>query len=311
MNLNLSKQKILIVDDSSENIELLFVMLQDKYDVLFSTSGTKALQLAEQAKPDLVLLDIIMPEMDGYEVISALKQNPRTQDIPVIFLTAKTAKSDLIKGFELGSVDYITKPFFEEEIKVRINTHLQNRILIKQLELANQKLETLSLSDALTGIGNRRYFDQFLQKIFNINQREKKELSLLMIDVDYFKKYNDHYGHIMGDQCLQAIAKSLDSFAKRGGDLAARYGGEEFSLILSDTDTESAEKCANSYRLSVENLQIPHSASEISEFVTVSIGVVTISGNMQTSIEELIRYSDKALYEAKYNGRNQVYIYTH
>ncbi|MCW8931141.1 MAG: diguanylate cyclase [Gammaproteobacteria bacterium] len=307
--MGISRQKILIVDDSSENIELLFLMLQDEYDVIFSTSGSKALQLAEKAEPDLILLDIIMPEMDGYDVISQLKQNSKTQDIPVIFLTAKTAKSDLLKGFKLGSVDYIVKPFFEEEIKVRIHTHLQNRLLVKQLELANQKLELLSLSDALTGIGNRRYFDQFLEQMFSISQREYKKLSLLMIDVDYFKKYNDCFGHIKGDQCLQKIAKSLDDFANRGGDLAARYGGEEFALILSDTNAENAEKCAHNYLMAVQNLQIPHSDSHISDFVTVSIGITTISGDMVKSVEDLIKNADKALYQAKQNGRNQIYAH--
>jgi diguanylate cyclase (GGDEF)-like protein len=308
---NSDKQKILVVDDSTENIELLYSMLRDQYQVLFSTSGSKALLLADTAEPDIILLDIVMPEMDGYDVIKALKTNDKTRDIPVIFLTAKTSKADLLKGFELGSVDYIGKPFFEEEIKLRINTHLQNRLLIKQLELANKKLEQLSLSDALTGIGNRRYFDQFLSRMQSVLQREQKPLSLLILDVDYFKKYNDYYGHIAGDQCLQAIAKVLKSFSNRGGDLAARYGGEEFALILSDTGAEEASQYANNCRNAVENLQIPHAQSDVSDYVTVSIGLITIIettiGNQPTSsIKDIIKFADSALYQAKENGRNQV-----
>ena len=312
MSVNLSsktdRQKVLIVDDSTDNIELLFAMLQDEYQVLFSTSGSKALKLAEEVEPDIILLDIVMPKMDGYEVISALKENPKTTNIPVIFLTAKTTKEDLLKGFSLGSVDYIAKPFFKEEVKVRLNTHLQNRLLIKQLEAANKQLEQISLSDGLTGIGNRRYFDQFLERMFCICQREQTYLSLLIIDVDYFKKYNDCYGHVAGDQCLREIATSLAGFANRGGDLAARYGGEEFSLILSDTKTEDAKQCAENYRMAIENLKIPHSQSDISEYVTVSVGVVTIRGNQEESINKLIQKADQALYHAKEHGRNQIYI---
>jgi len=307
MSVDTNKQKILIVDDSTDNIELLFSMLQNEYQILFSTSGSKALLLAEKAEPDIILLDIVMPEMDGYEVIAALKDNDKTKDIPVIFLTAKTSKNDLLKGFELGSVDYIGKPFFEEEIKVRINTHLHNRLLIKQLELANKQLEQISLSDALTGIGNRRYFDQFLNQMLSITKREQRSLSLLILDVDYFKKYNDRYGHIAGDQCLQAIAKILHTFSNRGGDLAARYGGEEFALILSDTGAEEAYQYADNCRKAVEQLQIPHAESDVCEYVTVSIGVATILIDQEVNIQSLIKDADNALYQAKENGRNQIF----
>jgi len=306
MNADKPMQKILVVDDSTENIELLFSMLKDEYQVLFSTSGSKAISLAETAQPDIILLDIVMPEMDGYEVITALKENEKTKAIPVIFLTAKTEKSDLLKGFELGSVDYIGKPFFEEEIKARLNTHLQNRLLITQLELANKQLEQISMLDALTGIGNRRYFDQFLVQMMAVAQREDKPLSLLMIDVDYFKNYNDLYGHLAGDKCLQQIASTLASMSHRGGDLAARYGGEEFVLVLSDTEHESAKNIANEFRLAVDGLQIPHAQSDVSANVTVSIGYTTLEGKQNLTLEEFIKGADIALYQAKENGRNQI-----
>jgi len=301
------KQKILVVDDSTENIELLYTMLQHKYQVLFSTSGSKSIILAEQAQPDIILLDIVMPEMDGYEVIKALKNNDKTRDIPVIFITAKTEKTDLLRGFKLGSVDYIGKPFFEEEIKVRIHTHLQNRLLIKQLEQANKQLEEISMLDALTGIGNRRYFDQFLAQMMALANRENKSLSLLMIDVDYFKHYNDLYGHLAGDKCLQQIATTLADMTHRGGDLAARYGGEEFVLVLSDSEHESAKKMANDFRLAIEALQIAHEKSDVSDYVTVSIGFATIAGAHAINRDDLIKNADEALYQAKNNGRNQIY----
>jgi len=309
MSVSLNKQKILIVDDSSENIELLNSMLQEEYDVLFSTSGKKALQIADESEPDIILLDIVMPQMDGYEVILSLKDNPKTKNIPVIFLTAKTSKEDLLKGFKYGGVDYIIKPLCEEEIKARLKTHLDNRQLIKQLESANKKLEQISLSDPLTGIANRRYFDQFLEQMFSITQREHKPLSLLIIDVDLFKNYNDCYGHYAGDQCLQAIANTLDSFANRGGDLAARYGGEEFGMILADTSSENAEQFASNCRMAVEKLQIPHSESNVAKHVTISVGISTLEGKLGESIEQLLQDADKALYCAKDAGRNQIYIY--
>ncbi len=306
--MNLEKQKILIVDDSPENIELLFVMLQDEYEVIFSTSGEKALKLAQDVQPDLILLDIIMPGIDGYEVIKCLKSDVQTKSIPVIFLTAKTSKNDLIKGFHLGSVDYIIKPFFEEEIKARLSTHLQNRILIKQLKLANKKLEKVSLSDALTGVANRRYFDQFLSKMFAISRRDEKIISLLMIDVDYFKKYNDCYGHVAGDECLQGISKLLDNFAQRGSDLAARYGGEEFAVVLPNMKLNDAQLFAKNCCQAVENLKIPHAKSPISAFVTISIGICCLTANQQGSVESLIKSADQALYKAKNLGRNQYVV---
>jgi len=309
MSVNLDKQKVLVVDDSSENIELLDSMLNEEYEILFSTSGKKALQIAEDNEPDLILLDIVMPDMDGFEVITVLKENAKTRGIPVIFLTAKTDKIDLLKGFNLGSIDYIGKPFFEEEVKARLKTHLDNRQLIKQLESANKKLEQLSLSDPLTGIANRRYFDQFLAQMFSITQREHKPLSLLIIDVDFFKKFNDCYGHYAGDQCLQAIANTLDGFANRGGDLAARYGGEEFGMILADTSSENAEQFASNCRMAVEELDITHAKSSIAKHITISVGITTLEGKPGESIEQLLLDADKALYQAKNKGRNQICIY--
>jgi len=305
---NIGKQKVLIVDDATDNIQLLFSMLQDDYDVLFATTGKKALQIASESEPDIILLDIVMPEMDGYEVITRLKDNTETQDIPVIFLTAKTDKLDLLKGFQLGSVDYITKPFFAEEIKARIKTHLQNRLLVKQLKIANQKLEKISLSDGLTGVANRRYFDQFLAQVFSLEKRDKKPISLLFIDVDYFKNYNDIYGHPAGDQCLKNIAFVIKSFAQRGGDLAARYGGEEFSLILTDTGLEDAQVIAGDCCIAIQNLKQPHAKSAASDYVTVSIGISTATGTSGETVENLIHEADIALYKAKEAGRNQYSI---
>jgi len=167
----------------------------------------------------------------------------------------------------------------------------------------------MSLSDPLTGIANRRYFDQFLDQMFSITQREHKPLSLLIVDVDYFKKYNDCYGHLKGDECLKSIAETLNSFANRGGDLAARYGGEEFGLILSDTSSDNAEQFASNCRMAVENMKIPHMPSDISDHITISIGITTLMGKPDENLEDLLNDADKALYQAKNSGRNKICIY--
>ncbi|MCK5539212.1 MAG: diguanylate cyclase, partial [Bacteroidales bacterium] len=225
MEISSNDSKILIVDDSINNIELLSDILEDDYEIMFATTGIKALEIVPELMPDLILLDIVMPQLDGYEVITILKQNPETAHIPIIFITAKSTTEDMIKGFTLGAVDYISKPFAFEEVKVRVQTQIQNQSLLKALKKANQQLEQLNRLDALTGIANRRHFDEFLQQKTNHAKRHSTPLSLIIIDIDFFKLYNDHYGHQQGDKCLIKIAKQLKQFARRDDELAARYGG--------------------------------------------------------------------------------------
>jgi len=307
MEINRSDGKILIVDDSVNNIELLSDFLSDDYDILFATSGKKALQLVPELLPDLILLDIVMPEMDGYEIIKILKEHPDTAHIPIIFISAKSATDDMIKGFKLGAVDFISKPFALEEVKVRVKTHIENQLLIKVLQVANQKLEQLSRVDGLTGIANRRHFDEFLQQMCNRSKRHQHPLSLLLIDIDFFKLYNDHYGHQDGDSCLIQVAQELNLFAQRDGELAARYGGEEFAIVLSEMSGLEAFEHAQKCQQSIRKLEIEHAKSSCSPYVTISLGVVTVTDSHEMSPETLIQKADIALYTAKESGRNQVH----
>jgi diguanylate cyclase (GGDEF)-like protein len=308
MEINRNEGKILVVDDSVINIELLSDILQDNYEVLFATSGHKALKMIPELHPDLILLDIVMPGMDGYEVISILKNNPKTEHIPIIFITAKSTTEDMVKGFKMRAVDYISKPFAVEEVKVRVKTHIDNQLLFKALKKANRQLQQLSRVDGLTGIANRRHFDEFLQQMINRARRHQHPLSLLIIDIDFFKFYNDFYGHQQGDSCLIDVAKQLNLYAQRDGELAARYGGEEFAIILSEMSPEDALEHAQKCLLSIEALQIEHKKSDCNSFVTISMGAVTQIDCSKITPENLIKKADKALYKAKQSGRNQLQV---
>ena len=289
---------------------MLSDILHDDYEVLFSLSGKKALEMVEKSLPDLILLDIVMPEMDGYEVITLLKNNPQTAHIPIIFITAKSAAEDTVTGFKMGAVDYISKPFAVEEVKVRVKTHIENQLLLKALKIANQQLEQISKVDALTGIANRRYFDEFLQQMINRSKRYQHPISLLLIDIDFFKLYNDAYGHQQGDTCLIEVAKQLNQYVQRDGELAARYGGEEFAIILSELTAAEVLLHAQRCQQSIEALQIEHKKSNCNAYVTISIGIVTINDNKDITAESLIKKADTALYKAKESGRNQVQVYS-
>ena len=312
---------ILVVDDNPDNIQFLGnLLMTQKYEIGVALNGSDALTFIEERLPDLILLDIMMPNMDGYEVCRQLKTSSQTKNIPVIFITAKVEAEDIIKGLEMGAVDYIKKPFNATELLVRVKTHIglklsrekleeevKKRTLIqKELERVNNELQQLSNLDGLTKIANRRSFDNCLKKEAKIVKRENKTLSIVMCDVDHFKKYNDTYGHQMGDTCLQQIAAAISDACKRPRDLAARYGGEEFVVILPDTTPGGTLKIANTIKHDIEALQIPHSSSPVSPFVTISMGIATMPISDESSIETLIFKSDKALYKAKHNGRNNI-----
>ncbi len=300
---------ILIVDDSINNIDMLSDILIEDYEIQFATSGSKAIEIAKEFSPDLILLDIVMPEMDGYEIIDRLRSEPATDHIPVIFITAKSSTEDMIEGFKWGAADYISKPFAAEEVKVRVKTQIENQFLIKALTKANKKLEALTRVDGLTGIANRRYFDEFLQQMINRARRIQSPLSLILIDVDYFKLYNDNYGHQQGDICLQQVATELDKFAQREGELVARYGGEEFAIVIFGLSKQEIQKRAQLCLNAIEDLKIEHETSHCESHVTISAGQVTLTDSNQMNLENFIRYADEALYKAKEQGRNQLQIY--
>ncbi|MFV2081018.1 MAG: diguanylate cyclase [bacterium] len=294
------KQKILITDDIPANITVLGEVLREEYEIIIATNGEKALEIAaSEDSPDLILLDIMMPGMDGYEVCRRLKEDEKTIGIPVIFITAKNEIDDETRGLDLGAVDYITKPFQIPIVKARVRTHLE-------LKRKNDILENIAALDGLTGIPNRRQFDETVQREWLRCLRQGVPLSLIMMDIDFFKKYNDAYGHTAGDECLRRVALALKSSVRRAADLMARYGGEEFAAILPDTHSEGAAFVAERIRSSVESEGIPHEYSEVADHVTLSVGAATKIPQMDSTASEIIEAADRMLYEAKDGGRNSV-----
>jgi len=292
------KQRILIVDDEPANIKVLGSALREEYQVSFATSGEQALLIAG-TDTDLILLDIMMEGMDGYEVCQKLKNSRKTKNIPIIFITAMSNEEDETRGLEAGAVDYITKPFSMPIVKARVRTHLE-------LKKHRDILENLSSLDGLTGIPNRRRFDEFLDQEWKRAVRDGSFLSLIMIDIDYFKKFNDTYGHCAGDDCLRKVAQALAESVNRPSDLVARYGGEEFAAVLPKTDREGAIFVADTMRKKIESLHIPHTHSEPLPFLTVSIGTASIIPKPGADMPVLVNAGDRALYEAKHSGRNQL-----
>jgi len=263
-----------------------------------ATTGRDALRIAQSLNPpDLILLDIMMPEMDGFQVCRELKINPQTVKIPVIFITAVNDDDKEEKGLALGAVDYITKPFRIPIVQARVKNHLQ---LKKSLDL----LENLSTLDFLTNIPNRRRFDEVLLSEWSHSLRAMVDLSLIIIDIDFFKLFNDTYGHLAGDSCLKKLSSTLVKTLNRSTDFVARYGGEEFVVILPETGPEGALNMARNFQKTIAKMAIPHSTSPINEFVTVSLGVATCQPSANCESAELIRLADEMLYKAKAEGRN-------
>jgi diguanylate cyclase (GGDEF)-like protein len=298
------KSSILIVDDIPANIKVLGESLKADYRIRLATDGEKALKMATSTSPpDIILLDIVMPRMDGYEVCRRLKEDPTSRNIPVIFITAMTEEEDETKGLAYGAVDYITKPFSLPIVRARVKTHLE-------LKRHRDTLEALSTRDGLTGIPNRRRFDEVLMVEWLRGQREGTSMSLIMIDIDHFKLYNDNYGHIEGDDCLKKVATYLANSMSRPADFIARYGGEEFAVILPMTDHDGAVTVAETLLEQIRKLNLPHRSSLVAERVTISLGVATVLPTRETSSTILIDRADKALYASKIAGRNRFTIWT-
>lgn len=286
--------RVLIVDDEPANIQVLAEALPG-FELNFATSAPRALELALEQAPDLILLDVLMPGMDGFDCLRWLKAEPRTQHIPVIFVTAMTELEDEERGFALGAVDYIIKPISPAIVRARVRTHIE---LKRQRDL----LEEHAALDGLTGIANRRRFDQELSRSWHAAQRNGVPLTLMLIDVDQFKRYNDYYGHSPGDECLRRVAGALHGTFSRGEDLAARYGGEEFALLLAGSSGALQVQRALD---AVHALQIPHARSDSSLFVSVSIGAVTTIATPGASADAALTLADGLLYAAKHGGRDR------
>jgi diguanylate cyclase (GGDEF)-like protein len=314
---------ILVVDDQPTNLAFLSETLASiGLKVAVAVDGASALELVEENPPELILLDVMLPGMNGFEVCTHLKSCVSTQDIPVIFMSALSSTVDKVKGLNLGAVDYITKPFDPAEAIARIQLHLKLRSLTKALQQqvsereqaeaalqqANQELLRLARLDSLTQIANRRRFDEYLNQMWQQSLRYSRPLALMLCDIDYFKVYNDSLGHPAGDTCLRHVAQVLNCTGKRPADLVARYGGEEFGVILPDTTAQGASEVAERMRLEIERLQLPHPGSPISPTVTLSFGVTSTIPQTYCSPDALIAAADKALYRAKLRGRNRVEI---
>ncbi|MDR3089585.1 MAG: diguanylate cyclase [Desulfobulbaceae bacterium] len=292
------KNSILLVDDESANLLALNKILSSAYAIFMAKNGEQALKIALESKPDLILLDVLMPVLDGFETLARLKSDEATKDIPVIFITALSNDDDEEKGFVLGARDYIKKPFKAAIVRARVSTQMQ---LVRSVRI----LKNLSYTDPLTGIANRRHFSERLEMEWKRAIRDKTSLSFLMMDIDKFKTYNDTYGHAQGDLMIQMVAKKLKAAARRPADLAARLGGEEFGLLMPDTKLADAVTIAERIRGEVEGERIMAGAEETSR--TVSIGAASVAPRQgDESPDDLIARADANLYTAKNTGRNRI-----
>lgn len=311
--------RLLIVDDDPVTIRLLIQIFKDLGQIRFTTSGVEAVAMARCFCPDLILLDVEMPEMDGFAVCAAIKDDPAFEDVPILFVTAHGAVEIETRALTAGAIDFISKPPHPPIVRARIKNYLA-------LKQRTDQLRRLSTIDGLTGVANRRAFDDAVELEWRRACRTGDPLSLLMFDVDYFKRFNDTYGHQAGDDCLRAAAAAIASLVRRPGELVARYGGEEFAVLLPNCSLEPAQHLAETVRAAVADLAIPHSASDVAPHVTISIGLAhmaTVCGPTGARIQgrcsfkdscslgpaNLIKAADAALYEAKHNGRNRVWVY--
>jgi diguanylate cyclase (GGDEF)-like protein len=295
----MTRQTILIADDSATIFTLLSAVLGEQYGIIGASEGLAAVEIATERQPDLILLDAVMPGIDGFEVCRRLRAEERTQRIPIVFLTELNAVEDEQRGLELGAIDFIAKPIRPAIVKLRVRNHLE-------LKRYRDILADLSLVDGLTGIGNRRRFDEFLSREWRRSRRARTPLAVILIDVDYFKPYNDQYGHAAGDDCLREVAATIAMLVRRPADLCVRYGGEEFAAILPQTNLAGARVLAERIRAAVLALEIVHAKSDTAPVVTVSIGIAASDGADADEPDELMAEADRRLYEAKAAGRNRV-----
>ena len=323
---------ILIIDDSKDSRDLLKVHLKGAgyKDITAVSSAREAFDILGMEKGahrhslsfSVILMDVVMPEMTGIEACRAIKEDMHLADIPVIMVTAMGEQESLNEAFEAGATDYITKPVKKMELLARVRSVLRLKQemdrrktrekelteTLKQLSEANSVLTRLSAQDGLTGLANRRHFDERYSAEWRRAMRDRQPLSVLMLDIDHFKLYNDHYGHQGGDNCLRQVAAIIGQVARRPADTAARYGGEEFVLVLPETPLEGAMKIAEEVAENVRVMQLPHAKSPVAPHVTLSVGVACLVPNRETDMKELIERADKALYAAKREGRNRVKV---
>jgi diguanylate cyclase (GGDEF)-like protein len=287
---------VLVVDDAVSNLRILCQGLEREFVCETAGDGPTALEMVHSNPPDLVLLDILMPGMDGYEVCRRLKADDATRYIPVIFLTALDDENDEAHGLELGAVDYVAKPLRMPIVQARIRNHVE-------MKRRRDLLEQHALIDCLTGIPNRRNFDETLAREWRRAMRKNTDLALVIADIDFFKGYNDHYGHRAGDACLREVAQAMAQALKRPSDMPARYGGEEFAAILPSTDLEGAMVVAQAIHEAVDDLNLDHACSQAGDCISVSLGVSACRPDEKRRPLELVEAADQAMYQAKRSGR--------
>lgn len=306
--------KILIIEDSKTHLQLLSKYVERLGAVAIQAAdGETGIDLFCRERPDLILLDVILPDIDGFKVAQRIRGQENPSDwTPIIFLSSMGKDEDIDKGISAGGDDYLPKPVSETVLNAKIRAMqriIQMRtslvVLTRKLDTANQELKRLSSSDGLTGIANRRFFDEYLSVEWRRARRNTTSLALLMCDVDHFKLFNDTYGHQAGDDCLRQVAHSINAYLERPSDIVSRYGGEEFAVILPETIAGGALFVAEKIRHAVHELSIPHSSSPDGR-VTVSIGLASLIPDAETTPGNLIQLADKALYRAKELGRDRV-----
>ncbi len=290
---------ILIVDDEITNIEIMNAVLEDTYEICFATSGEQAIEVARTVLPDLILLDVMMPGIDGYDVCERIKSERLLADVPVIFTTGLTDQDAEVRGLSLGAIDYITKPIQPVVLRARVANHIE-------LKRLRDQLAQMAVTDALTGLSNRRHLEETIKTEVTALAETKDWLSVILLDIDFFKSFNDTYGHPEGDRCLIMVASALTRAMHRSDNTVARYGGEEFACILPGTNFEAAMKMAQNIKNQVQALNIPHSGSSISPFLTISMGVASAMAAHGMTSSDWINHADQQLYLSKAGGRDMI-----
>jgi diguanylate cyclase (GGDEF)-like protein len=292
-------------DDPFMRLQLRRAMEEEGYQVVEVTNGEQCLADYQRLHPDIVLLDAVMPVMDGFTCCANLQMLVESNRTPILMITGLEDAESVAQAFAAGATDYITKPIHWAVLRQRVRRLLYQNQLYRELESTNQLLQKLVSIDGLTHLANRRRFDEYFAQEWQRMTREQAPISLILCDIDFFKLYNDTYGHQAGDECLRQVAQALESSVKRPADLAARYGGEEFVIVLPNTHALGGASVAADIQERVQLLKIPHASSTISPIVTLSLGIATVTPWHKVSPEILLNTADKALYQAKAAGRNQ------
>jgi diguanylate cyclase (GGDEF)-like protein len=304
---------VLLAEDSKSNQLLIRAYLEEAgHTVTLADNGQQAVELVQQQMPDVIIMDVTMPVMDGIEATQVIRasQPSQTDWVPIIFLSAMSDSEDIVRGIDAGGDDYLAKPIDPNVLRAKLKAMQRLADIRHELHDANAKLKAMTIEDGLTGISNRRHFNDTIAKELKRAIRSQIPLSLILCDIDKFKPYNDNYGHQQGDQCIKRVAELIKSLAKRPGDLAARYGGEEFAVLLPETNNDGASFVAELIRKRIANDELPHAFSDTADFVTLSLGVATVipqrDVDLNDAIKDLIELADQHLYKAKQQGRNQV-----